>query len=171
VQSNSMAPGYKARQLAAEHQLPLVPVHHMEAHALVRPALPPAPARPRKRVGRQPGARLPCWQRRCARARGAAGAAHGLGRRRSPYCACWRATGAPRAQVARMGGARVPFPFLCLLVSGGHNLLAVAEGVGRYELLGATLDDAVGAHAARKGERRTRAVADIADWRSGPTRH
>jgi len=67
-----------------------------------------------------------------------------------------------------MGGARVPFPFLCLLVSGGHNLLAVAEGVGRYELLGATLDDAVGAHAARKGERRTRAVADIADWRSGP---
>ena len=27
----------KARQLAAEHELRLVPVHHMEAHALVRP--------------------------------------------------------------------------------------------------------------------------------------
>ncbi len=47
-------------------------------------------------------------------------------------------------QVARMGSPNVTFPFLCLLVSGGHNLLVVVEGVGRYALLGATLDDAVG---------------------------
>jgi N6-L-threonylcarbamoyladenine synthase len=38
----------------------------------------------------------------------------------------------------------VEFPYLLLLVSGGHCQLAVAEGVGRYRRLGATLDDAVG---------------------------
>lgn len=70
----------KARALAAEHSLPLVKVHHMEAHALV--------------------SRL---------------------------------------------HASVPFPFLCLLVSGGHNLLLLAHGVGNYTLLGTTLDDAMGA--------------------------
>ena len=36
------------------------------------------------------------------------------------------------------------FPFLCLLVSGGHNLLLTVHGVGDYTLLGATLDDALG---------------------------
>ena len=71
----------KARQVAADFSLPLVPVHHMEAHALV----------------------------------------------------------------ARLGATeRVTFPFLCLLVSGGHNLLLIVEGVGRYVQLGTTLDDAVG---------------------------
>lgn len=69
----------KARGLAAQHQLRLVPVHHMEAHALV----------------------------------------------------------------ARLQG-RVHFPFLCLLVSGGHNMLLLAHGVGQYTLMGSTLDDAVG---------------------------
>lgn len=36
------------------------------------------------------------------------------------------------------------FPFLCLLVSGGHNLLVLARGVGDYVQLGTTLDDALG---------------------------
>jgi N6-L-threonylcarbamoyladenine synthase len=36
------------------------------------------------------------------------------------------------------------FPFIALLVSGGHTLLARVEGVGRYEILGASLDDAAG---------------------------
>jgi len=36
------------------------------------------------------------------------------------------------------------FPFLALLVSGGHTLLVGVEGVGRYEILGESLDDAVG---------------------------
>ena len=40
--------------------------------------------------------------------------------------------------------AEVEFPFLCLLVSGGHCQLLVAEGVGRYRRLGSTIDDAVG---------------------------
>jgi N6-L-threonylcarbamoyladenine synthase len=36
------------------------------------------------------------------------------------------------------------FPFLALLVSGGHTQLMRVAGVGRYELLGETLDDAAG---------------------------
>ena len=42
-------------------------------------------------------------------------------------------------------GARVPtFPFVALLVSGGHTQLMRVRGVGNYELLGETLDDAAG---------------------------
>jgi len=76
----------KAMALANEHNLVFLPVHHMEAHAL---------------VVRQ--------------------------------------------------SASVPFPFLCLLVSGGHNLLLVAHGIGTYTLLGNTLDDAVGQLQIRPG--------------------
>jgi len=36
------------------------------------------------------------------------------------------------------------FPYLVLLVSGGHAQLQLVHGVGRYERLGTTLDDAVG---------------------------
>jgi N6-L-threonylcarbamoyladenine synthase len=36
------------------------------------------------------------------------------------------------------------FPFVALLVSGGHTQLMRVDGVGRYELLGDTLDDAAG---------------------------
>ena len=36
------------------------------------------------------------------------------------------------------------FPFTALLVSGGHTLLADIESVGRYRILGESVDDAVG---------------------------
>jgi N6-L-threonylcarbamoyladenine synthase len=36
------------------------------------------------------------------------------------------------------------FPFIALLVSGGHTQLVKVEGIGRYELLGESLDDAAG---------------------------
>jgi len=36
------------------------------------------------------------------------------------------------------------FPFLALLVSGGHSMLIAVRGLGQYEVLGTTLDDAVG---------------------------
>jgi len=36
------------------------------------------------------------------------------------------------------------FPFLALLVSGGHTLLADVQGLGRYQILGESLDDAAG---------------------------
>lgn len=36
------------------------------------------------------------------------------------------------------------FPFLALLVSGGHTMLLKANDIGNYELIGETLDDAAG---------------------------
>ena len=40
------------------------------------------------------------------------------------------------------GGA--PFPYLLLLLSGGHCQCVAVDGVGRYRRLGGTIDDAVG---------------------------
>ncbi|NOY61793.1 MAG: tRNA (adenosine(37)-N6)-threonylcarbamoyltransferase complex transferase subunit TsaD [Gammaproteobacteria bacterium] len=39
---------------------------------------------------------------------------------------------------------RPAFPFLALLVSGGHTQLIRADGVGRYRIIGDTLDDSAG---------------------------
>jgi len=36
------------------------------------------------------------------------------------------------------------FPFIALLVSGGHTLLSNVTGIGQYEILGQSLDDAAG---------------------------
>ncbi len=41
-------------------------------------------------------------------------------------------------------GEKPDFPFLCLLVSGGHTLLVAVEKLGEYKILGQSLDDAVG---------------------------
>ncbi|KAL5697286.1 N(6)-L-threonylcarbamoyladenine synthase [Ranunculus cassubicifolius] len=70
----------KARQIAGRFMLPMVGVHHMEAHTLV----------------------------------------------------------------ARLIDRELQFPFLALLISGGHNLLVLARDVGNYVQLGTTVDDAIG---------------------------
>lgn len=36
------------------------------------------------------------------------------------------------------------FPFVCLLVSGGHTLLVRVDGIGSYRVIGESLDDAAG---------------------------
>ncbi len=36
------------------------------------------------------------------------------------------------------------FPFVALLVSGGHSLLVRVEGLGRYQIIGESVDDAAG---------------------------
>jgi N6-L-threonylcarbamoyladenine synthase len=41
-------------------------------------------------------------------------------------------------------GANIPYPFLLLLVSGGHCQLLLVEGVGACTRLGSTIDDAAG---------------------------
>ena len=41
-------------------------------------------------------------------------------------------------------GGAPEFPFVALLVSGGHTQLMQVQGVGRYTLLGETIDDAAG---------------------------
>lgn len=70
----------KAREIAGHFQLPIVGVHHMEAHTLV----------------------------------------------------------------ARLTDKELQFPFMALLVSGGHNLLILARDLGHYIQLGTTIDDAIG---------------------------
>lgn len=45
---------------------------------------------------------------------------------------------------ARLDSPALDFPFTVLLVSGGHTQLIAAHDLGQYELLGDTLDDAVG---------------------------
>ena len=43
-----------------------------------------------------------------------------------------------------LGQTTPQFPFIALLVSGGHTQLMKVLGIGQYELLGETLDDAAG---------------------------
>ncbi len=45
---------------------------------------------------------------------------------------------------AMMSNHSLPFPAIGLVVSGGHTFLVRIEEVGRYEMIGTTLDDAVG---------------------------
>lgn len=46
--------------------------------------------------------------------------------------------------VAMMENPRLEFPFLAMLASGGHTMLVHAKALGKYEILGQTLDDAIG---------------------------
>ncbi|EKX40405.1 hypothetical protein GUITHDRAFT_75532 [Guillardia theta CCMP2712] len=46
--------------------------------------------------------------------------------------------------MVRQADQNVKFPFLVLLVSGGHCQILVARGVGDYLMLGGTLDDSLG---------------------------
>lgn len=45
---------------------------------------------------------------------------------------------------AKLSSPNLEFPFLALLVSGGHTQLILAKSLGAYSLLGETLDDALG---------------------------
>ncbi|MDE0943676.1 MAG: tRNA (adenosine(37)-N6)-threonylcarbamoyltransferase complex transferase subunit TsaD [Alphaproteobacteria bacterium] len=62
------------------------------------------------------------------------------------------ATGKPLLAVNHLEGHALtprltddlPFPYLLLLVSGGHCQLVLIEGLGQYRRLGTTIDDAVG---------------------------
>ncbi|XP_010056332.2 probable tRNA N6-adenosine threonylcarbamoyltransferase, mitochondrial isoform X1 [Eucalyptus grandis] len=48
------------------------------------------------------------------------------------------------ALVARLVQQDLQFPFLALLISGGHNLLILARSLGQYVQLGTSIDDAIG---------------------------
>ena len=96
----------KAQDLCHEHGLPIVPVHHMEAHALVA------------RVGDGATANESNADAADADADDDVDVDDAL--------------------------VRAPFPFLALLVSGGHNQLILARAVGEYRVLGGALDDALG---------------------------
>ena len=106
------------------------------------------------------------WRRRCCREAGRAladidvvaytrgpGLAGALLVGAGVACALGAALGKPVLGVHHLEGhllspflsADPPeFPFVALLVSGGHTQLMRVDGVGRYELLGETIDDAAG---------------------------
>ncbi len=46
--------------------------------------------------------------------------------------------------LAPMITENITFPYLLLLVSGGHTQCLIAHEIGKYEMLGSTLDDALG---------------------------
>jgi N6-L-threonylcarbamoyladenine synthase len=48
------------------------------------------------------------------------------------------------ARLPGMAASPPAFPYLLLLLSGGHSQCVAVQGPGRYRLLGTTLDDAVG---------------------------
>ena len=81
------------------------------------------------------GSRARCWSARA-----------------SPMRSRWRGTSRPSASIISKGiccrrcwsSAPPPFPFVALLVSGGHTQLMRVTDVGDYETLGETLDDAAG---------------------------
>jgi len=50
----------------------------------------------------------------------------------------------PRLPGLAAAGGAAEFPYLLLLLSGGHCQCVAVEGLGRYRRLGTTLDDAVG---------------------------
>jgi tRNA A37 threonylcarbamoyltransferase TsaD len=98
----------KAQNMCVEHSLPIVPVHHMEAHALVA------------RVG------------------------EGGKKREGVEKGETSETSDETSDVYETSSARASFPFLALLVSGGHNQLILATAIGEYRVLGGALDDALG---------------------------
>jgi len=46
--------------------------------------------------------------------------------------------------IGRLEAAALEFPFVALLVSGGHSMLVDVQGIGEYRVIGNTLDDAAG---------------------------
>ncbi len=43
-----------------------------------------------------------------------------------------------------VSNTNIEFPYLLLLASGGHTMILLATGVGKYEMIGQTLDDSAG---------------------------
>jgi N6-L-threonylcarbamoyladenine synthase len=56
----------------------------------------------------------------------------------------WLEVGSEDAAQQASAVRDLPFPFLVLIVSGGHTELILMRGHGQYEYLGGTLDDAAG---------------------------
>jgi len=98
----------KAQKISGEYGIPIVPVHHMEAHCLV--------ARVKEEEWNDGVREANAKNESIEKDTAAAAAATGVAK----------------------------FPFVALLVSGGHNVLLKVEGVGKYTILGQTLDDAIG---------------------------
>ncbi|KAL3912586.1 MAG: hypothetical protein SGPRY_008287, partial [Prymnesium sp.] len=134
----------KAVSLAQQHQLLLCRTHHMESHAMVAwlPSSPP----PRLDLPVSPEAIDPAFKPTPAKktsiaapdtTRLAGEAAQSAQNPLSHHST-------PTESTALSPDGAPPFPFLTLLVSGGHNLLVLSSGLGRHTILGSSLDDSIG---------------------------
>lgn len=50
----------------------------------------------------------------------------------------------PEERGQSSAGLEITFPFLCLVVSGGHTQIVISKAAGHYETIGRTIDDAAG---------------------------
>lgn len=119
-----------ARSLAWALEIPAIAVHHMEGH-LLAPLLEDVDALNRTILGLS------------AHAGSGAGpdpaSTHQGRETEAPLM-----RGGPFVARAAPGSEPLAPPFVALLVSGGHSMLIGVEKIGRYILLGDTLDDAAG---------------------------
>ncbi|HWK05317.1 MAG TPA: tRNA (adenosine(37)-N6)-threonylcarbamoyltransferase complex transferase subunit TsaD [Puia sp.] len=104
-----------AKSLAQALGLPLLAVHHMQAHVLANLIPGAADVAPLAAVVGQSGAE-----------------------------AAERSGAAPRPGVSAGVEARPEFPFLCLTVSGGHTQIVLCQSPLEMKVIGETLDDAAG---------------------------
>jgi len=111
-----------AQALALAHAKPFVTVHHLEAHCM---------------IARLAGTVIVSDDADAAVDPPATPAVES-----SPSAAA-ADTGASPTALPHFS-PRVQYPFLALLVSGGHTSLLVCRGLGEYQLLGGTLDDSLG---------------------------
>ena len=60
-------------------------------------------------------------------------------------CSCYSCSSYGRPFIGANAEEKTPeFPFVALLVSGGHTQLISVTGIGEYTLLGESIDDAAG---------------------------
>lgn len=71
---------------------------------------------------------------------------------------------------ARLGAELVDYPFLLLLVSGGHCQLLSVDGIGACRRLGTTIDDAAGRRSTRSPRLWACPIPAARRWRSWPRR-
>ncbi len=119
----------QAKGLAAVVGKPLIAVNHLEAHALTVRMLPLEELLGKRDEGKTAGDGK----------RGQESEPFELSaNERRHFSGCSEADKPGEVR------ERVSFPYLMLLLSGGHCQFLVVEGVGRYHLLGQTIDDALG---------------------------
>ena len=142
----------KALALCAQHSLPLIRCHHMESHAMVTwlptdasQAPPPPPPRATTGAAMTGGAATTGGSAALvagAEATTPAAAAAPVAPPTAPPTVPPAAATSAASTLSPDGVP--PFPFLTLLVSGGHNMLVLTKGLGSHTILGSTLDDSIG---------------------------
>jgi N6-L-threonylcarbamoyladenine synthase len=123
-----------AKALAAARELPLAAVDHLQGHVAANFIVGAAPrASGPERPSENPGTAPPEALR---------GALKGDPEGSIPQ----GANGSHASHTASADAPRTPFepPFVCLIASGGHTLLAHVKRHDGFEVLGSTLDDAAG---------------------------